>query len=207
MPGAFWQCTAGTQRGFPNLRIWHRQNTFESLFLGILVPFLLCLLMGDQRDSCFLFCFLHLTADPSARSVRADLPSLSFYFRPWGLWQPHKPWSLLQSRQVSANSCLRSVNVFSFHRSSQNSQKMVTTVQLEQQVREAAILLSFEFRSRCYNLSCKWNCRNDLLLHLHNSLALYLGAQVRTGCLHSREKALSSLSTYQLVLGEMIMGL
>lgn len=83
---------------------------------------------------------------------------------------------------------------------------MVTTVQLEQQVRKAAALLLFEFRSRCYNLSCKWNCRNDLLPRLHNSLALYLGAQLCTGCPHSREKALSSLLTYQFVLGERITG-
>lgn len=96
--------------------------------------------------------------------------------------------------------------MFPFHRSSPNSQKMVTTVQQEQQVRKAAALLSFEFRSRCYNLSCKWNCRNDFLPRLHNLLALYLGAQLWMGCPHSREKALSSLPTYQLVLGEMITG-
>lgn len=96
--------------------------------------------------------------------------------------------------------------LFPFHRSSQNSQKMVTTEQQEQQVRKAAALLSFEFRSRCYNLSCKWNCRNDFLPCLHNLLALYLGAQLWMGCPHNREKALSSLPTYQLLLGEMITG-
>lgn len=77
---------------------------------------------------------------------------------------------------------LGSINAFPFHRGSLNSQKMVTNVQQEQQVRKAAALLSFEFRNRCYKLSCKWHCRNDFLPCLHNLLALYLGAQLWVGC-------------------------
>lgn len=101
---------------------------------------------------------------------------------------------------------LGSINAFPFHRGSLNSQKMVTNVQQEQQVRKAAALLPFEFRNRCYKLSCKWHCRNDFLPCLHNLLALYLCAQLWVGCPRRGEKALSSLPTYWLVLGEMIMG-
>lgn len=123
------------------------------------------------------------------------------------LFQSLTPLLRLQGNQTSYDlycsldkclliASLRSISVFPFHRSSLNSQKMVTTVQQEQQVRKAAALHSSEFRSRCYKLSCKWSCRNDFLPRLHNLLALYLGAQLRVGCPHRREKALSSLPTY-----------
>ena len=191
---------AATQRWFPSLRIWHRQNTFGSLFIGTLVPLLLWLLMWDWRDYGHLFCLLHLTADSTSTAGWEQEYHLC-----------HPVWALDPSSEAAGNqtsyhlycnpdkslliASLRSISAFPFHRSSPNSQKMVMTVQQEQQVRKAAALLLFEFRNRCYKLSCKWSCRNDFLPRLH-LLALYLGAQLQVGCPRRREKALSSLPTY-----------
>lgn len=192
---------AGSRRGFPILRLWHRKNTFESLFLDTLMPSLLWLLMWDRRDYGALFCLLHLTADPSSTAG-------------WQ-WEYHlcHTISVFDSSSETAGNqtsydlycnldkclliaSLRSLNVFPFHRSFQNSQKMVTTMQQEQQVRKAAALLLSEFRSWCYKLSCKWSRRNDFLPHIRNLLVLYLGTQLWVGCPHRKEKALSSLPTY-----------
>lgn len=120
--------------------------------------------------------------------------SMTPLLRLWATKRANDLYYNLEKGLLIAGLC--PINAFPFHRGSPKKLKMVTTVWQEQQVRKAAVLLSFEFRSRCYKLSCKWSCRNDFLPRLHNLLALYLDTQLRVGCPRRREKALCYQPTY-----------
>jgi len=178
--------------------MWHRQTTFGSPFLGTLLLFLCLLMMWDQSA---LFCLLCLAACPSSTAgwkqeyhLCHPVSVLDPFAEAVGNQSSYDLYYNLDKGLLIAGLC--PINAFPFHRGSPKKLKMVTTVRQEQRVRKAAVLLSFEFRSRCYKLSCKWSCRNDFLPRLHNLLALYLGTQLRVGCPRRREKALCYQPTY-----------